>query len=167
MHRVGSFAVFTIVILAGLMQAAGFEYINLLGIKPDLLLIIVVFFSLSCSIDAAIKSALAAGLIKDITSSLTLGSYTIAFLLLAIFLNYQQRRFFIERVSTQALITFAFYFGTAVLALSINFLSVKTAFPDYSFMEVIFKAAIYTGIISPVIFFILSRILRIRLAYSL
>lgn len=164
MDRVNSLAIFFLIICAGLIQATALDYISLLGIKPDLLLAIVVFFSLSCSRGDAIKTSVGAGVIKDITSSSVLGGYTISFLLIALFLSYHQRKFYKERSSTQIFVTFFSYFFITLLVLLFNIISEKASIPHYPFLDIALKGAVYTGLISPLVFFALSKVLRVRLA---
>lgn len=166
MHRISNLTIFLLIICAGLIQATALGYVSLLGVKPDLLLTIVVFFSLSCVRNDAIKTAVAAGLIKDITSSSILGGHTISFLLVALLLNYHQRKFYKERSSTQFLVTFFCYFFASLLALLLNIVSYKGLIPDYPFLDIALKGAVYTGFISPLVFFTLSKVLRVCLAPS-
>lgn len=167
MHRINLFAVLIFILISGLAQAGSFDSISLFGIKPDLLLVIVIFFSLSLSKENSLKIAIIAGLIKDINSSVILGSYTISFLLIALFLNYHQNKFYKERVSTQALICFLSHCVAECMVLLFAQVSYKAPMFHYPFFNIIFKGALYTAFISPIAFFALSRVFKIDLAPSL
>ncbi|NQT90288.1 MAG: rod shape-determining protein MreD [Candidatus Omnitrophica bacterium] len=164
MHRVSNATIFLLLICTGLIQATGFDYISLLGAKPDLLFIIVAFFALTCSRQESLKAAVIAGLIKDITSSSILGGYTVSFVLVALFLNHHQNKFFKEKFHTQILVTGLFYFLTCLLVLFVNSISDRAFIHYYPLMVIALKGAVYTGLVSPPVFFALSKSLRIRLA---
>lgn len=162
MHRINTFAVILLVICAGLVQVAAFGYIRIFGVKPDILLIIAVFISLSCRRPEAVKASVLAGLAKDITSYSVLGSYTLSFLLLGLFLNYHQNKFYGERVSTQALLGFFSYIFASLPAFLLNSLAHRQLSGLYPFFDILLKGAFYTAAVSPVVFFIISKILGIR-----
>lgn len=163
MHRVNIFATSILIICAGLIQAAAFDHISLFGVKPDLLLIITIFLSLSSPKGQAIKTAAAAGFIKDITSSSVLGSNAVSFLLMAVFMNYHQRKFYRERAGTQILITFLGCFIAGLLVIVLNIIAGQVLAPYRPFLIRVFKGAVYTGIISPLVFLLLSKALRVPL----
>ncbi|MFH1867554.1 MAG: rod shape-determining protein MreD [Candidatus Omnitrophota bacterium] len=164
MYRIGALTLFIFTVIAGLIQMTAFDYIGFFGIKPDLLLITVVFFSLSCTRNISIKSALIAGFIKDITSSATLGNYALSFLLAALLLNYYQRRIYREAAHTQVMVNFLSYLLMSAVVIMLNLVSSETHFSYYPYLGVVFKGALYTGLVSPLVFFIYSRVLRIHLA---
>lgn len=164
MYRINMVTLAAFTAIIGLIQATAFDYIGFFGIKPDLLLITVVFFSLSCTRAISIRSAVMAGLIKDITSSSVLGTYAISFLLAALFLNYHQRRIYREAAHTQVMVNFASYLFVSVLAIAFTLVSSRTFSPHYPYLSILFKGALYTGLIAPLVFFIFSRLLRIHLA---
>lgn len=161
MHRVGAPIIFVTVLCAGLIQAGAFDYISLFGVKPDLLLAITVFFSLCCAGGEFIKAALFAGLVKDITSSSVFGSYTASFLLIALLLHQHQLKFYKERFSTQILVTLFSYILITALVSLMNLISGEGAVPWHMLLGIAVKGAIYTGAITPVVFLLLSKGLRV------
>jgi len=158
MHRVSSVSILFVTLCAGLIQASGFDYIAILGAKPDLLLIITIFFALNYSKNESIKAAITCGLVKDITSSLILGSYTISFVLIALFLNYHQNKFYKKKIVTQILVSFGSYIVMVALALLFNFIAHKGFIADYPILPIIFKGGAYTAFLAPLIFFIGGRL---------
>jgi rod shape-determining protein MreD len=164
MYRISNLVILAIVILSGLIQATSFDYIAFLGAKPDLLLALVVFFSLTATREESLKVAILAGLMKDVTSAAIMGSYTVSFFLIALILSYHQSKFFKEKISSQVMVTFASYILMCFFSLSISLISSKGIAPHFPFLSIFLKGGIYTGLISPLVFLILSKILRIRLA---
>ena len=165
MHRISMAAIIAMVVCAGLVQVTAFDYIEINGIKPDILLLVVVFVSLICQRPETIKAAIVAGAIKDVTSFSVFGGYVLSFLILGLFLNYHQRRFYKERILAQTLFGFCSYIFVAIFALGFNALAHKGLDLSYTFLSIAIKGALYTGIIAPLVFFTASKILRIRIAH--
>ena len=166
MYRISIITILMMVVCAGFMQVTAFNYIEIAGIKPDILLLIVVFVSLSCQKPETIKAAIAAGIIKDVTSSSVFGSCALSFLVLGLLLSYYQRRFYKERILTQILFGFCSYIFVAVFAFGFNLIAHKGLSLFHAYLNIAFKGAFYTGTVSPLIFFISSKVLRIRLAHE-
>jgi len=166
MHRINSLAIFSLIIIVGLIQASAFDYISILGAKPDLLLCLVVFFSLFSFTSDSVKAALTAGLLEDITSSSIFGGYTISFLLIALLLNYNRYKFFKEKPSAQIAIVSVSYLTVSLLALSFNLISHNMPLPHHPFLKVAIVGAAYAGLISPPIFFVLSKVFKVGIAAS-
>ena len=167
MHRINTLVIMLLVICAGLVQVTAFSYMEILGVKPDILLVLVVFISLSCYKPEMLKASILAGLAKDITSSSVLGSYALSFLLVGLFLNYHQNKFYREKASTQVILGFCSYLFVSMLVFWLNALAHRELSISYLFFNILIKGAFYTAIISPAVFFIASKILRIRLAQVL
>lgn len=165
MHRISFITIMMIVICAGFMQVAAFDYIEIAGIRPDILLLIVISVSLSCQKPETVKTAIAAGLIKDVTSSSVFGSYILSFLVLGLFLNYHQRRFYKERIFTQALFGFCSYIFIAIFIFGLNSIAHRDLGLFYIFLNIAVKGAFYTAVVSPLVFFVTSKILCIRLTH--
>ncbi len=166
MHRISNATIMMIVICAGFIQVTAFGYIEIAGIKPDILLLIVIFISLSCQKSETIKAALIAGIIKDVASSSVFGSYMLSFLVLGLFLNYHQRKFYKEKIFTQALFGFCSYIFMAIFVFGFNSIAHRGFGPFYIFFNIVVKGALYTAVVSPLVFFVTSKILRIRLAHA-
>jgi len=166
MHKINPLLALIIVVSAALIQISAFGYISIYGIKPDLLLVIMVFFALSATRQEAIRAALVLGMIKDVASFSVFGSYSITFLLMAIFLNYHEGKFYREKAFTQIILLFASYLAMSLLIFGFNLLAYKTAFSYQTLLDVAIKGGAYTAFIAPITFFILSKLLRVRLAHK-
>jgi len=164
-YRISAIAIILLVVCAGFIQVGAFDYIEIAGIKPDLLLVIVIYISLACQGPETIKAAITAGIIKDVTSSAVFGSYVLSFLALGLLLNYHQRRFYKERIPAQMMFGLCSYIFVAIFVFGINLIAQRGIGPFYPFFDVAIKGALYTGFISPLVFFTASRVLRIRLAH--
>ncbi len=167
MHRVGLFSLILFIFCAGFLQVTAFDYISFAGIKPDILLILVVLVSVSCREQDSLRASVAAGLIKDVFSSAIFGSYIISFFIIGLFLNYHKSKFYRERPSTQFLLTYLSYIVMAIIVFWLNSLAHKQPGLFYVYMNIALKGGLYTAAASPVVFFLASRILRIKLMHAI
>ena len=130
-----------LVLLATVLQAS---FLANLNIKPDLLLILLVFFAIFCDPTEAIISSFAIGFAADIVSS-TMGPKMISFGLLGTALAYLRRVITIKKMPYQGLTIFV----TGILV-GISFLkSEPIALDKYT---VIFGIAVCSGIVGPFLF---------------
>lgn len=152
-----NWVLFLTIFLIAIVQATALEYISISGAKPDLLLISVAFLALFLTREDAIKAAIFAGLFKDITSTALLGSNAAGLFLCVLFLARFGNHFYKQRPYAQVLLCAAVYFVTSFVVLLIN--AIKNPHINLAlYIWLIFKAAVYTGCVSPLVFFILSRI---------
>ena len=165
--KVKSWILFLTIFLVGIIQSTALNYLSALGAKPDFLLIAVIFFTLYFGKNTGVKTAIFGGLFKDVTSTAIFGSNAFAFCLCVLFLARYGRHFYKQRIFTQVLLCGLLYYITTFLILFINYGISKGIYAQLSsYPWMIFKAAIYTGFISPLLFFILSRIFKTKLTYA-
>lgn len=159
--RIRNSLLFLIVFLTGVIQSTALDYLSILGVKPDLLLVSVIFFTLYLGKGGGIKAAIIGGLFKDITSTAIFGSNAFAFCLCALFLSRFAGHFYREKVSTQILLCGLLYYIITFLILFINHGASKDPYIHLNtYHWMILKATLYTGSISPLLFFILSKVFR-------
>lgn len=166
MYRVGPVAIVLFILIIALFQATGLHYLAIDGIIPDILLIAVVFFALYASGKNALIAALTAGLLKDMTSSVVMGSYLMTFCMAAVLLNAHKSKFYKESVFTQIVLVSVTYILTGIMALFLNVAVAKDFVFHHSFIGIILKAAIYTGLLSPLVFLLIPGRSHRRLLYS-
>lgn len=148
---------FLTIFLVGIIQATALDYLPVLGAKPDLLLICVIFLALYSGQKEGIKAAIFGGLFKDITSTAVFGSNAFGFCLCALFLARFGNSFYKQKILIQMLLCGLLYCIITYIVLIANYAKAPHIhISDYSWM--ILKASLYTGCISPLIFFILSKV---------
>ena len=148
-----------VIFIIGLIQATGLEYVNIFGAKPDILFMLVVYFALYVSREDAIKAAILGGLFKDITSTALFGSNAAGFCLCALFLSRFGNHFYKQKISAQVLLCGVLYYFTILVVFGINHTKiVNINFSVYSW--IILKGAVYTGLVSPLVFFVLSKVFK-------
>ena len=163
MYRIGLKPIMLLILSTGLVQATSFNLIKLFGVKPDILLVITIFAALSFDRRDGLKCAVTAGIIKDITSSAIFGSYTLSFLLIGLFLNRHQNKFYKEKPLAQIVLSFSAYIFVSICVFSLNAIAYRRLDFFYSGIDLIFKGSAYTCLVAPLIFLVVSRILRIKL----
>ena len=151
------FAVFislVTVLQAGLVDIIAVTNLN---IKPDLLLILLVFFAIYCNTSEAIITSFTIGFAADIIGS-AMGSQIISFGLFGTALAYLHRAIVIKKMPYQSLAIFFTGLSAGVLAHFLTFLKGQpTAGNIYA---VVFWTSLYSGMVGPFFLFTESTLFR-------
>ena len=128
--------------------------------KPNLLLILLVFFATNCNTSDAIITSFAIGFAADISISATMGSHTISFGLFGTVLAYLHRIIAIRKVSYQAIAIFLIAFVTGTF---VHFLELLKGQPTVSnIYSAILGTALYSAIVGPLFFLPAAWFMRIK-----
>jgi len=150
MHKIGRLRIYLLLIVALFLQGGFLDRVKIMGAKPDLLLMAVVFFGLFLGPGAGFESGFIAGLLKDIFA-LDFLWINAAILGMAGFLaGAVNTQFFKESKRADFLFASLFtLFSMSLHYLIVSFLSRSMAlnFTDF-FMTSAIPAAIYTGLVS-------------------
>jgi len=118
--------------------------------KPDLLLVLLVFFATYCSTTEAIITSFAIGFVADIVGS-AMGPYTISFGLFGALLAYLHRAVAIRKVSYQFAAIFITSLLAGILAHLLTFLK-GTVVANSTGGAVLFWTSLYSAIVGPFLF---------------
>ncbi len=131
-----------------------------LGIKPNLLLILLVFFAIYCNTTDAIITSFIIGFAADISIGSAMGSQTISFGLFGTALAYLHRVIAIKNYPYQSLAIFI----TALLAGTLaHFLALLKGQPPIpNIYTAILGTALYSAIVGPFLFLPTAWWMRIR-----
>jgi rod shape-determining protein MreD len=143
------FAVFislVTVLQAGLVDIVA---VTTLNIKPDLLLILLVFFAIYCNTSDAIITSFTIGFAGDIIGS-AMGSQIISFGLFGTALAYLHRVVTIRKMPYQSLAIFVTGFLAGILAHFLTLLKAQPAAPGI--YAVIFGTSLYSSVVGPFLF---------------
>lgn len=166
MYKVKNWVAFLTLFFICIIQATALNYFVLFGVKPDLLLICVIYFGFYFEKKTSIKIAILAGAFKDITTTALLGSNVFAFCLCALFLAHFGNHFYKNRVPTRILLGSLLYCAAGFVVFIINYAKdIYICAPVYFW--VIFKTSLYTGCVLPILFFIFNKIFDIAEKSSL
>lgn len=143
------FAVF--VCLATVLQAGLVDIIAVtrLNIKPDLLLILLVFFSIYCNPSDAIITSFTIGFAADIIGS-TMGARIISFGLFGTLLAYLHNVITIKKMPYQSLAIFITGFLTGLLVHFLTLLRDQPAGPNV--YAALFWTSLYSSFLGPFLF---------------
>ena len=144
-----------LVLFATILQAG---FLANFSIKPDLLLILLVFFAIYCNTSEAIITSFMIGFAADLIGPV-MGPQTISFGLLGTLLAYLHRVLAIRKMPYQALAIFV----TAILAsIMINVLNLIRGEPILSELYNMIKMSLFSGVVGPFIFMPLAWWMRIK-----
>jgi rod shape-determining protein MreD len=130
-----------------------------LDIKPDLLLILLVFFAVYCNTTEAIIASFVIGFAADIVGY-AMGPQTISFGLLGTALAYLHRVIAIRKMVYQGLAIFVTCLLAGVLAHLLIFLKGQPASPNI--YTVLFGISLYSAIVGPFLFLPCAWWMRIK-----
>jgi rod shape-determining protein MreD len=154
--RLAIFICLVTVLQAGMVEVISISRLN---IKPDLLLILMVFFSLYCSKQEAVITSFTIGFAADIISS-AMGPRIISFGLFGTLLSYLHGVITIRKMSYQSLVVFISGLLTGVTAHFLTYLKGQLTGADT--YTVIFWTSVYSGFIGPFLFLPTAWWMRIR-----
>ena len=146
-----------LILIVTVLQASVLAHLN---IKPDLLLILLVFFAIYCNTSDAIITSFIIGFAADIIG-FTMGPQMISFGLLGTSLAYLHRVVAIRKMPYQALAIFITALLAGALAYFLNFLKGEPTAPNIYI--VLFGIPLYSGIVGPFLFLPSAWWMRIRI----
>ena len=141
------FAVF--IIIATVLQAELLSVVSIGSAKPDLLLILLVFFAIYCNTTEAIIASFTIGFAYDLIGS-TMGAGILSFGVFGTLLAYLHRVIAIRRKPYQAVAIFAVGVLAGTLVYFLCFL--RSQLPTSGILSGIFGTALYSGLIGPFLF---------------
>jgi len=150
-----------IIYLVWLIQSTFLGYLQIAGVKPDILLCVVIFISLYSDKPFSLKTGLFAGVLKDILSAGIFGLNILIFALASIVVSNYSDKINKESILLQIALCFFIAFSMSNLYYLIG--NIYMSFPDYlqSLNTIIIPSSLYTCWVYYLVFIILSRTLKI------
>ena len=138
-----------------------FKKMNIYGSRPELLLVITVFFGFYFGTAYGAEIGFLSGLLKDIFSVTFFGVNILLFILVGILAGSFRNKLAKESIIAQILFSI---FAVYLLAMAHFFCLDELVRSDLGgeFWLLTFFKAIYTAVLVPLLFFILSRIFKVR-----
>jgi rod shape-determining protein MreD len=146
------FFVLLVVTLLNAGKLVGLISIGSLHIRPDLLVILLVFISVNASTSDAILASFMIGFAADISGP-AMGPYTIAFGLFGSFISQLQKVVVMKKIIHQAMAIFVVTMLTGLLAQLL--LYYKMDEPVSNYFRMVASTAIYSAGVGPVMWMIL------------
>jgi len=155
------FAVFILIVTVLQADLLYIVAVTQLNIRPNLLLILLVFFAIYCNTTDAIITSFAIGFAADISiASAIMGSHTISFGLFGTALAYLHRVIAIRKMPYQSLAIFITGSLIGALAHLLALLKGQPTIPDI--FTVILGTALYSAIVGPFLFLPAAWWMRIK-----
>ena len=154
------FAAFILIVTVLQASLLGMVAVTKLNIRPNLLLILLVFFAIYCNTTDAIITSFAIGFAADISIASAMGSQTISFGLLGTALAYLHRVIAIRKMPYQSLAVFIT--GSLVGALAHLLALLKGQAAISNIFTVILGTALYSAIVGPFLFLPAAWWMRIK-----
>lgn len=154
MYKINRFHIYIVLISALFLQVTVLNFLAIFGVKPDLVLISVIFFGLFLGPGAGLEFGLVAGLLKDIFALDYFGINAFIFCLTGLIVGVVNTRFFKESRMTQFVLVFSFTIFSMVLHYFLVYIfsrSLNINLADYLIISVL-PASIYTSLVAIPIF---------------
>ena len=151
------FSIFVVAVT--LIQAGLVDIISLINVRPDLLLILLVFFAIYCNTTEAIISSFAIGFAADIIGS-AMGPQMISFGLFGTLLAYLHRFIAIREMPYQSLAIAVTGLLAGALAFFLTYLKSQPTPPNI--FTVLLGTSLYSAIIGPFLFLPSAWLMRIK-----
>ncbi len=153
-----------LLLLLAILQATSLNRLSILGIKPDLLLILVIFLGLHRGPVSGAGYGFLAGILLDIFSPVPLGTNALSKTVLGFLAGAVAPFLYFKTPFIQGILLFLGMFLEGMI-LFILLSSFHLAPPFcYSFLYIILPASFYTSLLAPLLFYALKRIIPVRSA---
>lgn len=151
-----------LIILFTVLQCTALNYIEIFRIKPDILLILVIFFSLYYGRAYGLGVGALCGLFSEATSGASSGSFVFVYSLGGLILGHFGRWVYKQKIFGQICVSFVFSF-LIYFFLFCLFRTCNINLPLFNtLISVILPASVYTALVTPVLFLLLKTILNTK-----
>lgn len=163
-NKISRISLYAALIAAFFIQVLFLDYIKIALARPDLLALLVVFFSIFFGPGIGIEAGFLSGLLKDVYSLDIFGANTLILSLTGLIAGTLSQKFFKESRLTQALLVFAFSIFGMVAHFFLSLLISKVTYvslPEY-LLGLIIPSSLYTAALSALIFPALINYYRLK-----
>ncbi len=138
------------------IQSAILPFLQIVGVQPDTLMILVISFSLLGGSGTGLTVGLTGGLIQDILYGNSVGYNALVYMLIGFFMGAIHDKVFTDKIIMPSVFVFLAVLIRGVFVWVYMFFS-NMQNPFYqSFAVVVLPEAVYTTILMPLIFYIMS-----------
>lgn len=165
MYRIGRWRLYAAIIITILLESTILNLIEIGNIKPDLMLILIIFVGLYSNWRESLEAGVVGGLLKDVISVDTIGVNLILLGLCGLLASYCKNKVFKENLITQLILTLILAMGINILGLFIKIVTKDTGLANIEPRHIasfLMPICLYTALFSPPTFFCLKRLFRIK-----
>jgi rod shape-determining protein MreD len=149
-----------VVMLAALVQTTWPEALRVAGVLPDLTLILVVYFGIAEGEERAMFTGALGGVFQDIASNGVLGHHVFCNVLAGYLVGRMSTRLVTEHPAVKAGAVFVAALAHGLLYTLIQYIQMPSMSALQMIAAKVVPGAFYTGLATPVVFFVLDRALR-------
>jgi len=141
-----------LLILCLVLQATVFNYLTVAGVKPDLLLIIVVLYGLLYGKKAGVLGFVY-GLVEDLITGRFIGFNALTKGLMGLLIGYLEPKLFKDHILVPVIILFVgtFVYGTFTYIVGLA-VGLYSTFEFESYLRIIILQSIYNGCLAPFLY---------------
>jgi len=153
-NKISRYSLYIILIAAFLIQLLFLDHIKIAGVKPDLLVLLVVFFAIFFGSGAGAEAGFVAGLFKDTYSLDIFGVNSVLLSLTGLIAGMLSPKLFKESKLTQGLLVFASSVLYMIIHYFVSSLILKITYvtlPEYLY-GLILPSSFYTAMLSFLLF---------------
>jgi len=166
MHRIGRARIYLAIAAVVIIECTLLNALDFRGLRPDLLLILVIFIGLNTDLGGGFEAGAASGLLRGIMSSGSVGTDVVLLGLVGLAAAFLKNKVFKDSALTQIALTaiVAVFYNLAILFVRGVFSDVSSVGIDIQHKvayAVIYLSA-YTALVAPPVFFCLKRALKVR-----
>ena len=141
-----------------ILQTTSLNRLSILGIKPDLLLILVIFFGLYKGPLSGACYGFLAGILLDLFSPAPLGTNAFSKTVLGFLAGAVAPLLYFEAPLIQGLLLFiGMFLEGMILFILLSSFQLVPSF-SYSFLYIILPAALYTSLLTPLLFYAFKKV---------
>ena len=166
MHNITRPYLYLALIAAFMLESAFLNLLNIAGIRPELMLILLVFIGLHCDYRLTLEAGVACGLLRGAMSTGPVIIHVATYSLCSLFAVYCSKRVYKKNFLMQIILLFfiaAAANGLNIFARSImNSSALFNTSAQSATISYLFAISIYTAFLSPPVFFCLSKYFKFK-----
>jgi len=151
-----------IVITAALIQTTWLDTIRIQGVLPDLTLLLVVYFALLEGEERAMFTGVLGGLYQDVAGNALLGHHILAYVVVGYLAGRLTRRLITEHPAVKVGVVLGASILCGILFTGVQYVQTPEMRALHTILATVVPEAFYTALVTPLVFFILSRPFRIE-----
>ena len=148
------------VVTAALMQTTWLDAIRVAGVKPNLTLLLVVYFAVNEGEERAMFTGVLGGIFQDVASRMTLGHHILCLVLIGYTVGRLTTRLITDHPAVTAGLVFLAGLINGLLYTAILYVQEPGLPAVRTIAAIVVPGAFYTALVTPFVFFLLDRPFR-------
>lgn len=166
MYRIGRGRLYITLIITLLLESTFLNLVSIGNIRPNLILILVIFIGLHSDWRESLEAGMVGGLLRGIASTDPIGMNLIILGLCGLFASYCKNKVYKENFLTQIILTLLMAAALNVCSLFTNIVIKNLELAGVNLMftsiKTIVLLSLYTSLFSPPAFIFLKKLLRVK-----